>query len=399
MKLQVVGFIAPLSSAAANGTTNSGLAIVNANNSATNANTNIRLQLSFLPSSKPCPLAKNKSTHTSFGSVSEEDGNLKQKMKRVNNLFDQIVSYDNLVIAEKKARKGKLRTRGVVLFDRDPETKLKKLNEILLSGKYHTSEYHTFKMITDNGKEREIFRLPYYPDRIVHHAIMNVMEDIWVNTMTSNTYSCIKKRGIHKAATDVKETLTKYPELKYCLKLDIKKYYPTIDHDILKAIIRKKVKDKKLLILLDEIIESTSGVPIGNYLSQYFANLYLTYFDHWLKEEKKVTHYYRYADDMVILHQSKEYLNNIFNDIQTYLKANLKLKVKENHQVFPIAARGIDFVGYVFYPSHTRLRKSIKKRFAKAVTQHKTDLRTTHSAYYGWAKHCNCINLIKKLAS
>jgi len=372
---------------------------VNANNAATNANTNIRLQLSLLPNPKPCLLAKNKSTHASFGSSSEEDGNLKQKMKRINNLFDKIVSSENLMLAEQKARKGKLKSRGVVLFDRDPETKLSDLHALMISGDYKTSEYHTFNIVTPEGKEREIFRLPYYPDRIVHHAIMNVMEEIWVNIMTANTYSCIKKRGIHKAAKDVKETLTKFPdETTYCLKLDVRKFYPTIDHDILKSILRKKIKDKRLLYLLDEIIDSAPGVPIGNYLSQYFANLYLTYFDHWLKESKKVSHYYRYADDMVILHSSKEYLHGLLSEIKNYLQSELKLTVKNNHRIFPVN-NGIDFVGYVFYPTHTRLRKTIKKRFAKAVSRNKNDLRTVHSAYFGWAKHCNSINLLKKLSA
>jgi retron-type reverse transcriptase len=226
------------------------------------------------------------------------------------------------------------------------------------------------------------------------------MEKIWVDIMTSNTYSCIKKRGIHKAATDVKETLTKYPkETTYCLKLDIKKFYPSIDHTILKSVLRKKIKDIRLLTLLDEIIDSAPGIPIGNYLSQYFANLYLSYFDHWLKQEKKVSHYFRYADDMVVLHSSKQYLHELLLDIKQYLHNELNLTVKQNYQVFPVSSRGIDFVGYVFYHTHTRLRKTIKKRFAKAVSKNKVDLATVHSAYYGWAKHCNSINLLNKLAS
>lgn len=122
------------------------------------------------------------------------------------------------------------------------------------------------------------------------------MEPIWVKIFTRDTYSCIKNRGIHALLQKLQSDLASDPEgTKYCLKLDIKKFYPSINHKILKQIIRKKIKDKNLLKLLDEIIDSADGVPIGNYLSQFFANLYLAYFDHWVKEELKVKYYYRYA--------------------------------------------------------------------------------------------------------
>ena len=155
-------------------------------------------------------------------------------------------------------------------------------------------------------KRREIYQLPYFPDRITHHAIMNILEPIWVSVFTSDTYSCIKNRGIHAAAKRLKRELKLDPEgTKYCLKIDVRKFYPSIDHEILKQVVRRKIKDKRLLWLLDEIIDSADGVPIGNYLSQYFANLYLAYFDHWIKEER-IKYYYRYADDIVILGSDNE---------------------------------------------------------------------------------------------
>ena len=149
---------------------------------------------------------------------------------------------------------------------------------------------------------------------------MNIMEPIWTNIFIKNTYSCIKNRGIHALRNDLESDLKKYPDkTKYCLKMDIKKFYPSLDHEILKEIIRKKIKDKYLLVLMDEIIDSAPGVPIGNYLSQFFANLYLTYFDHWLKEECRCKFYYRYADDIVILSDNKEFLHNILCAIKIYL--------------------------------------------------------------------------------
>lgn len=323
-------------------------------------------------------------------------------MKRIGNLFEKICSVENLKLADEKARKGKLKTFGVKIHDLNRESNIIKLHKTLLNGDYKTSKYDIFKI--HEPKEREIYRLPYFPDRIVHHAIMNVLEDICVSVFTKDTYSCIKKRGIHSAAEQIKKTLKSDPEhTKYCLKMDIKKFYPSINHDILKQIIRKKLKDKRLLNLLDEIIDSAEGVPIGNYLSQYFANLYLTYFDHWIKEDKAVKYYYRYADDIVILSDTKESLHMLLNDIKEYL-SGLKLELKHNWQVFPVESRGIDFVGYVFYHSHTRMRKSIKKNFCRKVyrlnkLKHLNEQQYKQSIcpWWGWAKYCNSKHLVKTL--
>lgn len=131
--------------------------------------------------------------------------------------------------------------------------------------------------------------------------------------------------------------------------MDITKFYPSIDHNILKSIISRKIKDTKVLEILYEIIDSVNGingiygkgVPIGNYLSQYFANLYLTGFDHWCKEELKCRYYYRYADDIVILGESKAHLRNVLVAIKLYLKHVLKLGVKGNYQIFPVESRGL----------------------------------------------------------
>jgi len=254
---------------------------------------------------------------------------------------------ENLRNADKKAMKGKTQQPGVQQHFLKSEQNLQLLHEMLYEKTYTTSEYTKFTIY--EPKEREIYRLPYFPDRITHHAIMNVLEPIFVNSFISQTYSCVKGKGIHGAARAVKYALGDEPGTQFCLKMDIKKFYPNINHDILKQLLRRKFKDADLLWLLDEIIDSTDGLPIGNYLSQYFANFYLTYFDHWLKEEKGIKYYFRYADDIVILSSSKSYLHALLADIKHYLATELKLTVKQNYQVFPVYARGIDFVGYVFY--------------------------------------------------
>jgi len=314
-------------------------------------------------------------------------------MKRVNNLYERICSIENLQLADIIARKGKAKQPGVIQHDKNREGNIQQLHEMLMNKTYRTSEYTMFTIF--EPKERIIFRLPYFPDRILHHAVMNVLEPLFVSTFTTDTYSCIKGKGIHAAANGVKLALKDVENTRFCLKLDVKKFYPSVDRDILKQLLRRKIKDNDLLWLLDEIIDSTSGLPIGNYLSQYFANFYLTYFDHWMKEEKRVRYYFRYADDLVILSDSKPYLHRLLAEIRAYLQDNLKLTVKGNYQVFPVSARGIDFVGYVFYHTHTLLRKSIKQNFARMLKKNRN--AKSIASYNGWAVHCNSKNLLKKL--
>lgn len=314
-------------------------------------------------------------------------------MKRIGNLYSQIYEMDNLLLADRLAAKGKSKQKGVTQHRANQKANLEALQAILASKTYQTSKYTTFKIY--EPKERVIFRLPYFPDRIVHHAIMNVLEPVFLASFTADTYSSIQGRGIHGAARKLKQALKDEPGTTYCLKLDIRKFYPSLDHVILKELLRRKFKDTDLLNLLDEIIDSAEGLPIGNYLSQYLANYYLTGFDHWLKEEKDVQYYFRYADDMVILGPDKIDLHLLLSDIKTYLFTRLKLTVKGNYQVFPVDARGIDFLGYRFYHGYTLLRKNIKNNFARAVASD-TDHQSVAS-YQGWAKHCNSKHLLKKI--
>jgi retron-type reverse transcriptase len=321
-------------------------------------------------------------------------------MKRENNLYQKICSLENLQLADQKARKGKSGRYGIVLHDKNRDSNILQLRETLLNNEFKTSEYHIFK-INANGKEREIYQLPYFPDRIVHHAILNILEPIWDSLFVKYTYACIKKRGIHSALYDIKAALKNKAKTTYCLKIDIKKYYPSIDHEVLKSLLRRKIKDAQLLKLIDSIIDTAPGLPIGNYLSQHLSNVYLAYFDHYIKENKQVKNYFRYADDMIILSESKQYLHEILSDIKKYFAENLKLTLKSNYQIFPVQSRGIDFCGYVFFHTHILLRKSIKKRFSASVSKLNGPLtyaqQCSISSYNGWAVHCNSRNLLKKI--
>lgn len=303
-------------------------------------------------------------------------------MKRYNNLYKQILTIENLKLADKKARRGKRKQKGVIEHIDNEEKNILELHNLLKEKGFRTSKYKVFKI--SDGKERIISQLPYYPDRIIHHAVLNIIEPIFISTFTANTYSCIKGRGVHKASFDLRKVLKDVNGTKYCLKLDIKKFFPSISNDILKQMLRRKFKDKDLLYLLDDIIDSHSGVPLGNYTSQFFGNFYLTYFDHWVKEVLKVKYYFKYCDDMVILSDSKEQLWSYFRAIKEYLGINLKLEIKGSYQVFPVEKRGIDWVGYKHYHTHTLIRKSIKRKYIK------NKIKANHNS---WLVHCNSKNL------
>lgn len=325
-------------------------------------------------------------------------------MKRYNNLFGKVCSMDNIAAAHAKAKRGKGYYKEVRMVESNPDFYLQKIRDMLLNKTFKNSPYKKMSKITDNGKVREILKLPYYPDRIIHHAIMNVIEPIWFKTLIRDTYSAIKTRGIHDGVTRVKNALQDKENTQFCLKLDVKKYYPSINNELLKKVIRKKIKDNNLLWLLDEIINSTKGVPIGNYLSQYFGNLFLSGFDHWIKEQKREKYYFRYCDDIVILGRDKAHLHNLRNEIAAYLSIK-DLTVKKNWQIFPVDIRGIDFLGYRFFNNYTLVRKSISKKLIKrilAIKSNHSRLSTSQvvnsiMSYMGWLKYGNAKNLFNSV--
>jgi RNA-directed DNA polymerase len=325
--------------------------------------------------------------------VEKKTLNSAKQMKRFNNLYPKIYSIENLMLADEKARKGKPNQYGIQYHDRTREANIRALHEMLKNKTYVTSPYTTFTIY--EPKERLVFRVPYFPDRIAHHAVMNVLKPIFLSVFTADSYSCIEGKGIHAAGESLKEALLDFDGTQYCLKLDITKFYPNVDHDVLKMLLRKKLKDRDLLWLLNGIIDSAPGIPIGNYISQYFANFYLTPLDRFVKERLRVLHYLRYADDLVILDKSKAHLHAILAEIRAYLRKYLKLEVKSNYQIFPVEVRGIDVLGYVFKHQYVRLRKRNKKNFARAIAKGKN--QNSIASHLGWLKHCNGRHLAKKL--
>jgi hypothetical protein len=317
-------------------------------------------------------------------------------MKRYGNLYPYIVDPDNIRRAHENAQKGKRHYTEVKRVNRHQDAYLDHLQRMLVERRYRTSEYKV-KRRNDTGKERIIYVLPYYPDRIVHHAVMQVLEPIWERTLIRDTYSAIKGRGIHDGVRRVKRMLRDEPGSRYCLKMDVKQFYPSIDNHILKRILRQKIKCRPTLELLDEIVDSAPGVPIGNYLSQYFGNLYLSPFDHWVKEVLGGRYYARYCDDLILFGASKAWLHQARKRVRDYLWQRLALELKTNWQIFPTAVRGVDFLGYRFFGYKTKVRKSIAKRYKRRMRRVAREswphCPSVVMSYSGWLAYANAKGL------
>ena len=320
---------------------------------------------------------------------------------------EMIYDINNLVKAHQNARRGKSFYSEVQMVDSNPAKYLYELQDMEKDGTYKTSEYEAFWK-QDGEKLREIFKLPYYPDRIHQWAIIQVIEPVLLRHMTDDTYSAIPGRGTYKAYQKLVKALKTDPVgTRWCLKLDIKKYYPNINKSKLKAKYDRMFKDKRILSMLYEIIDSTpgvKGVPIGNYISQYSGNIYLSDFDHRVKEVYHVKHYFRYMDDMVIFDTDKARLHEMRKKISEYLSVELNVELKDNWQVFPLAenrednhARPLDFMGFKFYRNHTTLRKSILKHIRRKSARINAKIRTHQNvtwkdassivSYMGWITH------------
>ena len=319
-------------------------------------------------------------------------------MKRKGNLFEKIIHKQNIHKAILNARKGKTKRPSIKKVDENLTEEINKIHNALKNKTYVIAKYETETRM-ERGKLRKLYKLPYNPDRIIQHAIIQVIEPVLSKTFITDTYQSIKGRGCHKAKKKIIRMLKSNKETKYILKIDVEKYYPNINNKILKNMLRKKIKCKPTLELLDLLIDSVKGLAIGNYISQILGNFYLSYFDHFVKEKLKVKNYVRYADDMVFMLDSKAKLAEIKRTIDYYFKHKLKIKIKRNWQIFPFISRGLDFLGFRFFKNFTILRKSIKKSYLKTVKKiikKKPILSMINSlmSYYGWIKATNSYNLL-----
>lgn len=328
-------------------------------------------------------------------------------MKRIGYLYEKVISIDNIELAIIKASKGKTKRKAVNKILDNLDYYVKKINNMLKNKTYIPSPYIE-KTIKERLKERIIYKPRFYPDQCIHWALMLQLEKILMNKMYYWNCASIKERGLNHAFKYIKRILkADNKNTKYCLKLDVKKFYPSIDKNILKNKFRKIIKDKDLLWLIDKIIDSNEkGLPIGNYTSQWFANFYLTNLDNYIKQELKVKYYTRYMDDMILFSSNKKELHKIKLKIENYLNKNLNLRLKENWQLFKTDSRPLDFLGYRFNRKNKQvyitLRKNNFLRFKRRINKisKKTEL-TFHDScaiisIWGWVSKSNGYNYIKK---
>ena len=323
------------------------------------------------------------------------------------------ISKDTIRAAIINAAKGKRKYRKVRKVLKDLDRSVDLFQEMMLTRAFRPSPYTTCFMKTEYGKGREIYKLPFFPDRAVQHDVSLCLRPRWTKALVSDTYACIKDRGINckKARYNlnrkVKRVLNKgkYRGVQlYCLKMDIRKCYPTVDNVKLAELNRKYCKDADMLELLDilNFNDGCNGLPIGNFLSQLWINIVLTELDRYIKEVLKVEHYFRYMDDIVIISDDKAKLHEWQWRIMNFTWYELHQEMNEKRQVFPIGShkyrRGIDYAGYVFRrePGNrkctTRVRKRNKQAFAR-----KKDSALSVPSYIGIIQHCDGRNLIKTI--
>ena len=303
-------------------------------------------------------------------------------MKRHGNLWPTLTSFEHLLRSSEKAKRGKRFRPAVARYEFALERELWKLREQLLGKTYCPGKYRSFYIY--EPKKRLISAAPYR-DRIVHHALTGVLEPIFEPTFITDSYACRKGKGTHAAVDRCQQFAQRF---RYVFKTDIRKFFPSMDHAILKGHVARKIKDPNLLWLVGLIIDGSNpqeevqryfpgddlftpgerqrGIPIGNQTSQFFANVYLDPLDHFVKERLRFKGYVRYVDDFLLFSDDKRQLAEARERIVQFLvKLRLKLHPRKN-TIFPVK-EGIRFLGYRVFPTHRLLVKENVWRFLRRV--------------------------------
>ena len=328
-------------------------------------------------------------------------------MKRIDNLYEKIYDFNNLYEAYIKARKNKRYRQEVMEYTSNLEENLIILQNELIWGEYRIGTPRVFTIFVP--KIREIKALPF-KDRVLQHALNSIIEPYFENSFYHYSYACRKDKGTHRASLKVQEWLyiaKKNNKNLYCLKCDIKKFFNSVDLEILVELIKRKIKDKKVIWLIKQIIgKSKKGMPIGSLTSQLFANVYLNELDKFVKHHLRIKNYMRYMDDFIIFSEDKKELHFILNEIENFLKENLELELNNKTRIHPVQT-GVEFVGYIHFYNKIRIRKSSWKRFKKNLkatkksydknTINKETYNNTISSYYGHLKHTKNKKIINKI--
>ena len=327
-------------------------------------------------------------------------------MRRVNHIFHRIADMDNLRVAFWKAARGKSDRTAVIDYRRDLEQYLLNLRTMLLSSDSPViGRYHYFTIF--DPKERIICAADF-PERVLHHAIMNVCEPVFESSHIFDTYACRKGKGSLRAVHRAREFAGKN---RFFLKMDIRKYYDSIDHQILWHLLSRKFKDTRLLNLFAHLLDTYEtdfgkGLPIGNLTSQHFGNFYLGNLDHFIKESLRQKFYVRYMDDFVVWSDSKVELKDLLQRISAYLSKELRLALKPG-TLLNRTHHGCDFLGYRVFPGKLRLTQRSKRRFIRKFKEHQDDfvenrldeggLQQRVTALFSFVMHANTRELRKKV--
>ncbi len=321
-------------------------------------------------------------------------------------LYEQIYDINNLYKASKNALKGKKSKPSAAKFWLNEDRELAKMHEELKNKNYRFGKYTEFT-INDNSVMRKISAAPFR-DRVVHHAIINIIEPFFEKSFIYDSYANRKGKGTSNALKRAKYYANRYD---YVLQLDIKKYFPSIDHQILINELSKKIKNKEMMSFLEKLIfnsnkqeevnfyykndnlftpfERKRGIPLGNLTSQFFGNVYLDKFDHHVKENLRIKGYIRYVDDMIFFSNSKDFLLNLIDEINKFLDI-LRVKIHPDKIKLIKTVTGFIFLGYKVFKTHFRLTsKSIRrgrkklKKIKYLYRYNKLDLASAKNKIFG----------------
>ena len=314
-------------------------------------------------------------------------------MKRQGHLYETVCDIGTIKLAIRKASLGKRHHRQVARVLADPDHYAAKVRQMLEDRTFVPSEPRQ-RTIYDStsGKTRIISKPPFFPDQIVHWSLMLALEPVIMRGMYVHNCGSVPGRGTTYGQKLVRRWLDRHPKTtRYCLKMDISKFYPSVRGDLLKAMFRRKVKDAQCLWLIDSIVDSADGLPIGYYTSQWFANFFLEDLDYFIKQELGVKHYIRYIDDLVLFGPNKRRLHQARVATEAFLQGK-GLTLKGNWQVFPTRKRALDFLGVRFFADRTIIRKRTSLRIRRRVAKiaRKAGLSRGDAAaiisYWGWMK-------------
>ena len=330
--------------------------------------------------------------------------------KTIRNQFDKYLTYEKLLEAHKKARRGKNRKPELIKFNLKQEEYIMWLYMQLKNGTYKHGGYIEFYVTEPKLRKIEKSR---YIDRIVHTWLAeNFLLKYFVTQFIPTSFACIKGKGMHRAAFCVQKYMKKAKqrwENYYIIKTDVAKYFNSIDKKILLEILERKIKDPKLIWLIKEILyaqKRAKGIEIGNYTSQIFANIYLNEVDQYVKHELKVKYYVRYLDDSILIVQTKEEAKKVLQLVRKFLKEKLELELNDKTQIFK-GKQGVNFCGYKINEYRLKLRdrgkRKLKLRIKKLKQKVKTGEITSHEAkrylagHIGYIKWADIYNLSNKL--